>query len=210
LVNEATTTTAFTAYSIIVNNSSTNTLLVGNPTDKNLATGPNGIFPRISTNPKTTELTLTEQNANSPNYNTSAAAILTAGGEGNGNGPASWSVDIDGYNANQSAFGLAEGPAQSGTSDTITLAVNGSIDLGHIFSLSAAGTPQSDLTFTWQPDTSAGNNQGAGGTTYTGMIDTVSAPEPGTLGILAMGGVMMMRRRRKTPAARSNGGIKPT
>jgi hypothetical protein len=79
---------------------------------------------------------------------------------------------------------------------TITIPVNGSVDLGNIFNTLAS---QSDLTFEWEPATASGANQST--TLYSsGTIDYIggsSTPEPGTLGILGVGGVMMMRRGRR-------------
>jgi hypothetical protein len=53
-----------------------------------------------------------------------------------------------------------------------------------------------------------GNTSGGdpvNGTTYSGLVDYVGGssptPEPGTLGILGLGGVMMMRRRRRQAKA---------
>jgi len=49
------------------------------------------------------------------------------------------------------------------------------------------------------------------GSTYNGEVDYVGntvMPEPGTLGLLGMGGIMMMRRRRKNPLATEPNGAK--
>jgi hypothetical protein len=77
--------------------------------------------------------------------------------------------------------------------NTVTIPIGGAIDLGNIFS-TVNGASQTDLTFTWAPEDAAG---GDSTTTYNGLVDYVGTPEPGTLGILGIGGVMMMRRRRK-------------
>jgi hypothetical protein len=69
-----------------------------------------------------------------------------------------------------------------------------SIDFGDIFNVNTT-TP--DLTFEWQTQTTGGANNGpdypGSGIEYVGGSAT---PEPGTLGMLGLGGVMMMRRRR--------------
>jgi hypothetical protein len=198
LVNtNPTLTTPFTSYSISVNDSSPNVLKVGNPNDTLgtgvSADGNNTLYaPNTAgqTGPFTQEMLLTAP-VGDPNYNSSTANI--------GSNPAKWNVEIDGYNSNApgsagQAFGLAEGPLKKSTSDVVTIPVGGSIDPGDIFNNLAS---QTDLTFNWSPATSSGGNST---TTYTSntVIDyiPVSTPEPGTVGILGLGGVMMMRRRR--------------
>jgi MYXO-CTERM domain-containing protein len=191
LMNTAATTTAFTAYNIDVLNNATNVLLVGNPADHTKGSGPTGVAPRTKAPPYTGELLLSETattGTSSANYNSSAAAY--------GNNPVTWKTVQDGFNGNQSAFGLAESFTATTVSDEITIPVNGSIDLGDIFNTLGS---QSDLQFTWSPETSSGGNSLQ--TPYSGTIDYVGGaptPEPGMLGMLGLGGIAMMRRRRKT------------
>jgi hypothetical protein len=196
LVNtNQTQSTPFTSYEITVNDKSTNVLTVGNPQD-GLGTGYNGTTgapyaPNTfgQTGPFTNEMFLTAAQGD-PNYNSSAAAY--------GSTPSKWAIVLDGYNSHApgtsgSAFGLWESFAAVGTSDVVTIPVGGSIDLGNIFNNLASTT---DLTYDWSPATVTGANSG---TTYdNASIDYIpaSTPEPGTLGILGLGGVMMMRRRR--------------
>ena len=127
MVNESTTTTAFTAYSIKVNdNNQTTPLLVGNPSDAINGEGGTG------KPPFTHELVLADTNSGGANYNSSAAA--------DGSVPSSWSLVQDGENGNGNGFGLAEAPltftATPGRSaaNTVTIPIGGAIDLGNTVS----------------------------------------------------------------------------
>jgi hypothetical protein len=196
LTNSAAQQTLFTGYNIKVIDGTINTLLVGNPADVGKGTGAQGLPPYTRAAPYTKELLLTEYKPNSPNYNTSAAAL--------GNNPFAWQVAQDGYNTQTSAFGLAESYLKPGTSDAITIPIGGSVDLGTIFNTLASHT---DLQFSWSPATSTGANYQ--GNPFTGIVDYVGGtvtPEPGTLGILGLGGVMMMRRRRRSAGNRPASG----
>jgi len=185
----------FCNYNIVVNNKATNVLLVGNPADHNKGTGPIGTAPRTESSPYTGEELLSETNttgAKSANYNSTAAAYETANGADGG--PSNWITALDGFNSQSSAFGLSENYGVGATTATITIPVGGSVDLGTIFNISAQ---QNDITFGWSPATAAGDDQSA--TLYTNEAPDYSvAPEPGTLGILGLGGVMMLRRRRRS------------
>jgi len=189
-----TSAVSFVSYTILVNDKSINTLLVGNPADKSKGTGPTGVAPRTKSPPFTGEKLLAETNTSNASYNSSAAAIENS--NGNGVSPSAWTTALDGFNGAQSAFGLIENFSSAGVTATITIPVNGSVDLGNIFNTLAS---QSDLTFEWEPATASGANQST--TLYSsGTIDYIggsSTPEPGTLGILGVGGVMMMRRGRR-------------
>jgi hypothetical protein len=203
---------SFTSYTILVNDNTINTLVVGNPSDTSKATGPAKVLPRVKNNPGpfTSEKLLSETNSSSGNYNSSAAALEATDGITDPQVTASaWSTALDGFNPNQSAFGLIENWGSTTVTATITIPVGGSVDLGNIFNTLAS---QTDLTFDWEP---ANTVVGTGtetpnwtGQPYLGAsIDYVGSPtpEPGTLGILGLGGVMMMRRRRRATVAVGTG-----
>ena len=83
------------------------------------------------------------------------------------------------------------------TYDTINIPAAGTIDFGDIYN---TVVKNNDITFAFSEadPTNAGNP--VTGSTYNGEVDYVGntvMPEPGTLGLLGMGGIMMMRRRRK-------------
>jgi PEP-CTERM motif len=84
------------------------------------------------------------------------------------------------------------------TYDTINIPSGGSIDFGNIYTAAA----NQDLTFAFS-EANANTGDPTTGSTFNGVIDYVggsSVPEPGTLGILGLGGIMMMRRRRRVSA----------
>jgi hypothetical protein len=185
IVNTASTPTAFTSYNIKVLDGSSNVLLVGNPSDAIANEGGTG------NPPFTGELVLADTHVGGANYNTDAAS--------DGSTPSAWSLQLDGENTSGNGFGLAEGPAsfiatpgRGSTVNTVNIPVGGAISLGSIFS-TLGGVSQSDLSFFWTPEDSAGGDTSAG---YTQAPEYVQTPEPATLGILGLGGVMMMRRRR--------------
>ena len=110
---------------------------------------------------------------------------------------------------------ILEGQDTSGTQDANPLApgnpgkknsagnyqvATGTYDLGDIFK-NVGGTQ--DLTFGWAD--SGGADVFPQSTAYIDYMGGSPTPEPGMLGILGLGGVMMMRRRRKTLAALANG-----
>jgi fibronectin-binding autotransporter adhesin len=113
--------------------------------------------------------------------------------------PANWAV------AGNSAGALGEGQNQGSynstvpsTFDNIALTAGQTIDLGNIFKTT---TNSHTLSFEFQePNASTGDPVNGyqdflNGTT----IDYIggSTPEPGTLGTLGLGGIMMMRRRKR-------------
>jgi hypothetical protein len=135
--------------------------------------------------------------------------LLSSGGTGetypsNPNVQNHWAVIED------DQYGLAEGQLNGGkngysssspkasTFDTINIPAGGTIDFGDIYNTVANSR---DLTF--QFSETVGNTSGgdpANGNTYPGVVDYVGGsptPEPGMLGVLGLGGVMMMRRRRR-------------
>jgi hypothetical protein len=93
--------------------------------------------------------------------------------------------------------------------DTINIPAGGSIDFGDIYGGGSAAANE-DLIFQFYEASStspysptSGYNDQAGTVAYSdGSSPT---PEPGTLGILGLGGVMMMRRRRRATAAVGTG-----
>jgi len=108
-----------------------------------------------------------------------------------------WATILD--NTSTLAEGSNNGKLKQGTAstyDTINIPANGTIDFGDIYSTVAHNN---DITFAFSEadPTNAGNP--VTGSTYNGEVDYVGnavIPEPGTLGLLGMGGIIMMRRRR--------------
>jgi hypothetical protein len=96
----------------------------------------------------------------------------------------------------------------SNTWDDISLPSGGSIDFGNVYD--KVGNAQK-LSFSFsEGDPTNNNNPVTGNYTFNGTVDYLGSgsptPEPGTLGIVGLAGVMMMRRRRKgsTKATASN------
>jgi len=108
-----------------------------------------------------------------------------------------WATILD--NTSTLAEGSNNGKLKQGTAstyDTINIPANGTIDFGDIYSTVAHNN---DITFAFSEadPTNAGNP--VTGSTYNGEVDYVGntvMPEPGMLGMLGLGGIMMMRRRR--------------
>jgi hypothetical protein len=102
-------------------------------------------------------------------------------------------------NGSTLAEGQNNGKLKQGTAstyDTINVPANGTIDFGDIYNTVARNN---DITFAFSEadPTNAGNP--VTGSTYNGEVDYIGntvMPEPGMLGLLGMGGIMMMRRRR--------------
>jgi len=111
-----------------------------------------------------------------------------------------WATILD--NTSTLAEGSNNGKLKQGTAstyDTINIPANGTIDFGDIYSTVAHNN---DITFAFSEadPTNAGNP--VTGSTYNGEVDYVGntvMPEPGVLGLLGLGGIMMMRRRRTRP-----------
>jgi hypothetical protein len=110
-----------------------------------------------------------------------------------------WSVVQDGT-ASGGGNGLAEGHSNGNTqySNAITIPSGGTVDLGQIFDVTN-GNP--DLTFQWQTSVDGTGGDGSPGNfdgpTYSNApVDYIGTPEPATLGLLGLGGVMMMRRKK--------------
>jgi hypothetical protein len=109
-----------------------------------------------------------------------------------------WATILD--NTSTLAEGSNNGKLKQGTAstyDTINVPANGTIDFGDIYN---TVVKNNDITFAFSEadPTNAGNP--VTGSTYNGEVDYVGntvMPEPGTLGLLGMGGIMMMRRRRR-------------
>jgi len=108
-----------------------------------------------------------------------------------------WATILD--NTSTLAEGSNNGKLKQGTAstyDTINIPSSGTIDFGDIYN---TVTHNNDITFAFSEadPTNAGNP--VTGSTYNGEVDYVGntvMPEPGMLGMLGLGGIMMMRRRR--------------
>jgi fibronectin-binding autotransporter adhesin len=195
MVNKASTPTAFTAYNIKVLDGSSNVLLIGNPSDAIANEGGTG------NPPNTGELVLADTHVGGENYNSSAAAY--------GSSPSLWALEVDGENTSGNGFGLAEAgasnitsPAARNPANTVTIPVGGSISLGNIFS-TLAGISQTDLSFSWAPENSAGGDTT---TTYTETADYISStPEPGSVALLAVGSFGLLAKRRRRGASKDRG-----
>ena len=113
-----------------------------------------------------------------------------------------WATILD--NGSTLAEGQNNGKLKQGTAstyDTINVPSGGTIDFGDIYN---TVVHNNDITFAFSEadPTNAGNP--VTGSTYNGEVDYVGntvMPEPGTLGLLGMGGIMMMRRRRRNKPA---------
>jgi hypothetical protein len=112
------------------------------------------------------------------------------------------SNEVDWATVKNLSTNISEGQDTSGTQDTNPLApgdpsgyqvATGTYDLGDIFK--GVGAAQ-DLTFGWAD--SGGADVFPQSTAYIDYVGGSPTPEPGTLGVLGLGGVMMMRRRRRT------------
>jgi fibronectin-binding autotransporter adhesin len=91
----------------------------------------------------------------------------------------------------------------SSTWDDISLPAGGSIDFGNVYD--KVGNAQK-LSFSFsEGDPTNNNNPVTGNYTFNGTVDYLPGgsptPEPGTLGIIGLAGVMMMRRRRRNGLA---------
>jgi hypothetical protein len=78
----------------------------------------------------------------------------------------------------------------SSTYDTVNIPAGGTIDFGQIY----GGNP--DLTFQYSVADANTGDPTTGNSYYNVEVDYIGTPEPASLGILGLGGVMMMRRRR--------------
>jgi len=108
-----------------------------------------------------------------------------------------WATILD--NTSTLAEGSNNGKLKQGTAstyDTINVPSNGTIDFGDIFNTLSN---DEDITFAFSEadPTNAGNP--VTGSTYNGQVVYVGIPEPATLGMLGLGGVLAMRRGRRKP-----------
>ena len=102
-------------------------------------------------------------------------------------------------NGSTLAEGQNNGKLKQGTAstyDTINIPSGGTIDFGDIYN---ASTNIKDLTFSFSEADSTNGGNPVTGSTYNGSVEESypEAPEPGSLSVLGLGGVMMLRRRRK-------------
>jgi len=109
-----------------------------------------------------------------------------------------WVTILD--NTSTLAEGQNNGKLKQGTAstyDTINIPSGGTIDFGDIYSTAAN---VKDLTFSFSEADSTNGGNPVTGSTYNGVVTYVGVPEPTTLGIVGLSGIMMLRRRRKISA----------
>jgi T5SS/PEP-CTERM-associated repeat protein len=105
---------------------------------------------------------------------------------------------VNWFKITETASQIAEGQYNNGFAnhssrdDTINIPAGGTIDFGDIYNTQTA---LQDLTFDFAE---AGTNPTNGPTYYGAEVDYTygSTPEPATLGLLSMSGILLMRRRR--------------
>jgi len=107
-----------------------------------------------------------------------------------------WVTILD--NTSTLAEGQNNGKLKQGTAstyDTINIPSAGTIDFGDIYNTSAN---IKDLTFSFSEADATNGGNPVTGSTYNGTVTYVGVPEPTSLGLLALGGVMGLRRNRRS------------
>jgi hypothetical protein len=182
----------------------------------NTVTGDVSIYANNAT--ALTQYTIIDENGGNLDSPASPQLLSVAAGSGGNQQTFAQGVYVNWYAVANTQYELDEAQANNGykvthngtTSytpskyDTINIPAGGSIDFGDIYGGGSAAANE-DLIFQFYEANSAspysptsGYNDQAGTVAYSdGSSPT---PEPGTLGILGLGGVMMMRRRRRQSA----------